>query len=420
MNFEPHHLRGSVLREVHARPFAAIEAPRRLIHFAFMTSAELADRDRAAFAAFCETRGQRGPDLQSKYHKLELADCSLRWEQHTEFTTYSWGFSSKDKHPFDTPPTKYTQIMDVLPQPGPHLVSVDLHYINGKSLTDWRSLFDASSLAACHTATGSAIAATDFKVTTDGFVRMVVLGDKLAATTAGALIMQLLELETYRSLSLLGLPKAQALQPNIRIYEGQLSDITIEMMATTGLSANRLLLKRLMELAGKLEAEASQSQFRFGATAAYYEIVHARLSDLKEQPLPGLQTITSFMERRMAPAMRTCTSTEERLDKLSNKLSRTASLLRTRVDIELEQQNADLLKTLNERTGLQLRLQKTVEGLSVAAISYYVVQLLFYILGPFGLDEPHSGKWVKSLVVIASVLFVVGFARRLRNGVAKD
>lgn len=175
-----------------------------------------------------------------------------------------------------------------------------------------------------------------------------------------------------------------------------------------------------MELAGKLEVESSQSQFRFGATAAYYEIVHSRLRDFKEQSLPNLQTITGFMERRLAPAMRTCTSIEDRLDKLSSKLSRTASLLRTRVDIELEQQNADLLKTMNERTGLQLRLQRTVEGLSVAAISYYVVQLLFYILGPLALEDSHSGKWIKSLLVIVSVVSVAGVAHILRSRNTQD
>ncbi len=74
MNFEPHPLRGTVLREVHARPFAAIDAPSLVIHFAFMTDIEHADGDRAAFTSFCEARGQRGPDVQSKYHKIELAD----------------------------------------------------------------------------------------------------------------------------------------------------------------------------------------------------------------------------------------------------------------------------------------------------------------------------------------------------------
>jgi uncharacterized membrane-anchored protein len=64
---------------------------------------------------------------------------------------------------------------------------------------------------------------------------------------------------------------------------------------------------------------------------------------------------------------------------LSAKLARAADLLRTRVDVALQQQNQDLLKSMNTRTLLQLRLQQTVEGLSVAAISYYVVGLLSYL-----------------------------------------
>jgi uncharacterized membrane-anchored protein len=415
MSFEPHPMRGTVLREVHARPFSGIDCPRRVIHFAFMTDIDLAERDRSAFAAFCEARGQRGPEAHSRYHRLELSDCALRWEQHAEFTTYSWGFPSRDKKPFDTPATYYTQLMNDLPQPGPHIASVDLHYHDVNSTSEWQSAFDLSSLAACNTSSGDAIAATDFHVTTDGFVRILVTGKKLSPLRAGALVLQLLELETYRILSLLGLPIAQKIQPKIRNYESRLALITTEMMSTTGLAANRSLLSRLMELAGEIESEASQSQFRFGATVAYYQIVRARLADLKEVPFAGLQTIAGFMERRLAPAMRTCESIEQRLDKLSVKLSRAASLLRTRVDIELEQQNADLLATMSERTGLQLRLQQTVEGLSVAAISYYVVQLLFYVLAPIMHDDVSDGKWIKSAIVLMTVVCVIIVARVVRN-----
>jgi uncharacterized membrane-anchored protein len=48
------------------------------------------------------------------------------------------------------------------------------------------------------------------------------------------------------------------------------------------------------------------------------------------------------------------------------------------VDIASEQQNQQLLEKLTRGQELQLRLQTTVEGLSIAAISYYVVSLLYY------------------------------------------
>ena len=56
-------------------------------------------------------------------------------------------------------------------------------------------------------------------------------------------------------------------------------------------------------------------------------------------------------------------------------------MLRTRIDIALAKQNRDLLDSMDERTQLQLRLQQTVEGLSVVAISYYAVALIGYLSG---------------------------------------
>jgi uncharacterized membrane-anchored protein len=415
MIFDAHPFRAAVVGEVHARPFAAMTAPRRVLHFAFMTDEELGERDRKTFAAFCEARGQRGPDAGTKYHRIELADCALRWEQHAEFTTYSWGFPSPDARPFETPAAAYLRLVKELPQPGPHLVSADLYLGAAPPGRGWQAAFDQSSLAACRTAEGNALVATDFHVTADGFVRILLIGRRLAPLRAGALVLQLLELETYRSLCLLGVPVARALQPAIRGYERQLAAIAREMTVASGLDANRSLLGQIMELAGEFEAGASQTQFRFGATWAYHQIVRARLADLKEQPVAGHQTLSGFLERRLAPAVRTCGSIEDRQEKLSDKLARAANLLRTRVDIELEQQNAELLKAMSDRARLQLRLQQTVEGLSIAAISYYVVQLAFYLLGPFELERHPAEKWIKSAVVVAAVAAVAAIVRRIRK-----
>src|SRR5262249_56180919 len=147
-----------------------------------------------------------------------------------------------------------------------------------------------------------------------------------------------------------------------------------------GLPANTRLLDELTAWAAELEAGAGGSLFRFGASRAYNEIVQLRLNTIGERPFGGYPTWSQFLARRMAPAMRTCATIEERQANLSTKLARAANLLRTRVDVELEQQNRDLLQSMNERTRLQLRLQATVEGLSVAAISYYVIGLLGYVV----------------------------------------
>lgn len=121
------------------------------------------------------------------------------------------------------------------------------------------------------------------------------------------------------------------------------------------------------------------SLFRFGASRAYNELVQSRLSIVEGEGVADYPTWSAFLARRMAPAIRTCATMEERQANLSDKLARAADLLRTRVDVEIEQQNRDLLRSINERTRQQLRLQSTVEGLSVGAIGYYVVSLFAYL-----------------------------------------
>ncbi len=162
--------------------------------------------------------------------------------------------------------------------------------------------------------------------------------------------------------------------------------------------------------------------FRFGASRAYNEIVQLRLQTIGEQRVENLPTWSSFLARRMAPAMRTCATTEERQATLSQKLARAANLLRTRVDVELERQNRDLLQSMNERTRLQLRLQSTVEGLSVAAISYYVVGLFGYLLkGVHEQGVPVDMPLATALFVPIAVLAIWFVVRRIRHThVARD
>jgi uncharacterized membrane-anchored protein len=416
MSFEPHPLRGAVLNEVHARPFAPVVTPCRILHFAFLTDVELADQDRAALLDFLGTRGHRGPEKPARHHRVAFADATLRWEQHAEFTTYTWEFKGLGADLFARPAMDMAKSMTLLPQPGPHLVSVDLHLLADHEVKDWRRGFDAASLAAFQTESSDAIAATDFHVGSDGFVRVLVVDRGMPPLRAGALVQQLLELETYRCLCLLGLPAAQRLQPVVRTIENALAAITAAMTKSEGLVANRSLLDRLMAIAGELEAGASQTQFRFGATRAYFELVASRLAALQERPVEELQTMATFMNRRLVPAMRTCSAVEERQEALSDKLARAANLLRTRVDIELEQQNSDLLKAMNERTRLQLRLQQTVEGLSIAAISYYVVSLLDYAIEPLPLEALGlPPKFVKAMLVIVTVAVIAWTVLSLRR-----
>jgi uncharacterized membrane-anchored protein len=239
-------------------------------------------------------------------------------------------------------------------------------------------LFDNASLAVAENSDGAAVYATDFQPGPSGFVRILVADRGMSAERAGALVQRVIEIETYRTLALLGLPEAQRLAPSIAASERSMVEVTEAMRRAGDLASNHRLLDQLTALAAEVEAGAAASVFRFGASRAYEVIVEQRLQTIGERKVSGLPTWSSFLARRMKPALRTCVTIEERQSSLSLKLARAANLLRTRVDVELEQQNQELLKSMNARTRLQLRLQTTVEGLSVAAITYYVVSLFGY------------------------------------------
>ena len=378
----PHPLRAAILGEVHARPFTPIAVPSRILHFAFDTSGAQAQTDRANLVTFCQSRGLPSPLPAEKHHRAPFGTTILRWEQHSEFTTYTWEMpADPGAMPFHPDATSLATPMRLVPQPGPLLVAVDLHLMaEDEPRTSPQRLFDNASLAVAENSDGAAIYATDFQPGPSGFVRILVADRNMSPERAGALVQRVIELETYRTLALLGLPEAQRLAPSIASSERRLVEVTERMRRAGDLASNHRLLDELTALAAEVEAGAAASVFRFGASRAYEEIVEQRLQTIGERKVGGLPTWSSFLARRMKPALRTCVTIEARQSSLSLKLARAANLLRTRVDVELEQQNQELLKSMNARTRLQLRLQTTVEGLSVAAITYYVVGLFGYLV----------------------------------------
>lgn len=415
-----HPLRATVLGEVHARPFAPIESPRRILHFAFDTTGERGDADRAVFSDFCAKRGAAIPKPTDRHHRIIFGTTVLRWEQHSEFTTYTWEIPSETipggASPFYPPAATLSGPMGSVPQPGPLLVAIDLSLVieNGGIVPE--RLLDRASLVVAENSDGKALYATDFQGDPAGFVRILVIDRGLGAERAGALVQRVVEIETYRTLALLGLPEAQRLAPSISRIEKRLVEVTEEMRHAEGFEANHRLLDELTALASELEAGAAASQFRFGASRAYSEIVRMRLETIGERKCGGLPTWSSFLARRMAPAMRTCVTMENRQADLSRKLARAANLLRTLVDVEIEQQNRDLLMSMNERTRLQLRLQATVEGLSVAAISYYLVGLFGYVVkGVHDAGFPIEPSYATAAFVPIAVLVIWWLVRRIRR-----
>ena len=376
--------------EVHARPPARIRLPALVTYVAVFNAGVTREQECEHLRRLPGQDGVRVDDLAANFLRLRLPGYTLKWERHTEFTRYSLVQTLPEGAGPDacapdlaaalvTPPGWLAGI------PGRTIAAVQLALVEAPIAPPEPALAQARHWLGDHTVVaslmgnqGHSVAVTDFWLRPDGFERMLVLCPSgTSETRAGRIAARLFELETYRLMALRGLPVAKALGPMLARSEAALADITAQLENKT--RTDQELLDTLVSLAAGVERATAEHSYRFSATRAYDALVRERIAELREQPIPGTQTLGEFMQRRLSPAMATVQATAQRLASLSDRITRTSALLRTRVDIATEEQNQQLLAKLTKGQELQLRLQSTVEGLSIAAISYYVISLILYL-----------------------------------------
>ena len=381
-------LRLELHNEVHARPTASIQLPALVTYLAVLNDG-ITREDEWAQLRQLPGHGELPIDsLRGNFLRLQCPGYTVKWERHTEFTRYSIVQSLPINALLGCASPPLAQCIATPPAwlsaaPGRTVAAIQMAMVHG-DLSDLPVLqaqaqawFGPDALVASQLGYGHSCAVTDFTIRADGFERMLVIAPTTCTPTrAGRVSQRLLELETYRLMALRSLPVAKQLAALLIDAEGELADITarLEGKATT----DEALLDTLVSLAARVERATAAHNYRFSATSAYYTLVNQRIAELREKAIPGTQTLGEFMQRRLSPAMATVAAAAQRLSSLSERISRTSALLRTRVDIATEVQNQQLLEKLTRGQEVQLRLQSTVEGLSIAAISYYVVSLLLY------------------------------------------
>ena len=418
--FREHDLRHALAGEVHARPFERLHAPAQATHMALLTGEGEGPRDREHLATLCRRHGLPPPDDHATHYSGDFGTFRCKWERHTEFASYTFYSEAAFEDPFADP------AIDRVPRdwlagiPGQLLVAchmaIEPRDAPPRAFADLHRIFAAESLTGSRMAGGNAEGWTDFRLHADGFGRILVRDVGLRSRQAGRLMQRLFEIETYRMMALLALPLARRAGSEISDAATELAGIADRMTAIEGLDDERAMLGRLTRLAARIEHLVSGNAYRFSAAQAYYTLVETRIAELREERIEGVQTVREFMDRRMAPAIRTCETTAGRQDRLAERIARATTLLRTRVEIAMEAQNRDLLRSMNRRAKLQLRLQETVEGLSVAAISYYLVGLVGYAAkGLHAAGVPLSVELVTGVSIPLVLLAVWGGMRLLRR-----
>lgn len=422
MTLKDHALRYKMANELHARPFPEVAAPCTAFFLAIKQPENAAGRDRGHdlehLIALLDRHGARHPQPGATHYYGKIGRVFLKWEQHTEFVTYTAFCDFLSDRPFD--PAEF----DVFPAdwlacaPGVRITSVQLRIaalpnddVMAQNINDW---FVPESVAVARVLDEAAVVAGDFRIDPAGHLRFAVfVGPDTGTRRIGRIVQRLCEIETYKSLAMLGFEQAGKMSRRMGELDDRLTGLMADMQQANRHSEDTLA--ELLAVSAELENMGARASFRFGASRAYETIVDQRIEVLREVRFQGRLLFGEFMLRRFDPAMRTVKSTEKRLGAMADRAMRAGELLRTRVDVERSRQNQELMQSMDARADQQLKLQKTVEGLSVVAISYYAVSLASYAAYPLTQILGVSKGQMSAMITVPVVLLVWWMIRRIHH-----
>ncbi|MCW8831748.1 MAG: DUF3422 domain-containing protein [Colwellia sp.] len=412
-NVTIHPLREKLYNELHNRPFQSISTPAQLTHIAIQHQGKLKQQEHAFISLLCDRFQVNSPAQTMPCFYQDFGLFSLRWERHLEYSTYTFIHQAPltdqpfNKNAIDYVPNDWFEQMPGQVIAAVHLV-VESERIGDSEQHKVEQYFDNMPLIASAPVNSQAKVWSSFKLHEDGFGRFLIHQQDLSPEQLGRLVQQLLQLDTYRLMATLGLPLAQAINSELNQLDLQLQQVTTCIALGTE-KTDRELLTQVSKIAAKVEDFRSQSTYRFSATNAYYDVVLQRMDELKEDEMLGYMTLQEFLMRRITPAVKTCQTASNHLEDISRRVTRASDLLRTRVEMVLQEQNQKLLKSMNRRAHIQMRLQQTVEGLSVAAISYYGMQLfetMLTSLPTLGINYNHERVSGFAVPVVIAIVFI--------------
>ena len=409
---EVHPLRDALYAELHSRPFQVLPSPARISYLAVIVGPE---QKRAEFEHFCSLYSSFSgtvPQEDGVCIEVDFGHFKIRRDKHLEFTSYmithsqvdhSLGFF--DQNALSCLPVDWLSTISGTVLAAFHVAVEDARTVPEPDLTLVKSHFEGMRLVGSRPQNGDAQVWTTFQLHSDGCGRFLIYNKSMSDSQLGRMVQRVVEIETYRLMALLALPMARQYNAELVIMDEQLARTTASLSDSKETLDEQAILSELIDMAAWVEATRAKTSFRFSATRAYHELVLKRLNELKEDEVSGHLTVTEFMTRRLTPAVRTCNTAGTHLESLSTRIDRVSDMMRTQVEMSIQSQNQQLLTSMDRRSKIQLAMQHTVEGLSVAAISYYSVGLLKFLI------EAVYDKGVnfdKSLVIGLSVPLVVG------------
>ena len=409
-----HPIRRVLNDELHARKFNNFDGTGRFIRYVYFTQGD----DKLLMRHVNEMLVKlKLPEMAAdvKFVRLEADGYAIRVERHTEFMSVSLididevSSASVPKGAFDESayPHLPFQLIRDLKHPLFHAMWLEISNSPARkpNAASMEKILQGRAVAGSQISSGGGQLYCSFDIDDADYSRMVLFNKSIAGHRMGRVIQRAIEMETYRLIALLSLPKVKQFSPvldrieeNLRKASSALSKAHQINEASQSVEEADKLLASLTSLAAELEQVYAETSYRFSAGNAYQEIVTARLFALSTQRLDGFQSIRGFLDKRMMPAMQSANAFSGRMERLSRRIAYAGQLQRSQTELALQKQNRDLLMSMNKRTSAQLRLQQTVEGLSIAAVTYYGVGLVGYFANGFPLAD-----WGIDLIVLKTI-----------------
>lgn len=411
-----HELRRSVVGEMHLRRWPALAPDCAVIQFLRQVAEDEREAEMAMLASL-PMGAEPEPAPNPRHFQASFGQgIAFGWERHSEATTATLFVSRGADVAFDphTDPDVARALDWMLDLPGKVVRATRIAVVGDEAAARAllpRFAFEENDLVSCHVGAGEGGGAriwSDFHLRYDGFGAVLVAANGMPASDLSRTVQRLQELGNYRNLALLGLPVAQRGWKVLDGIERELA--ALGQRVSSDDVTDDALLQEVTGLSMELMTEAAASDFRMSATEAYARLVEERLEDLAIRPCPGFLSLGDFTQRRFLPAIRTCAAHRRREDKLAQRTAQFISLFRSRVETRIENQNGRLLHSMEQSISTQLRLQQLVEGLSVVALSYYLIGLIGYVLKGVEKELPNVSAGLVTAILVPFVVLATWLA----------
>ncbi|MGH9442374.1 MAG: DUF3422 family protein [Thermoanaerobaculia bacterium] len=386
MKIQNHPLRDFAWKELHARPYVRFTAAAHVFHVSFLSVEQNEENDAEQRQLLAEALNL-ATNYETPRHRISsvfvagLGRLVVSWELHTEYVSYTlflyelaipfvpFGFDFSDLLPkewlrgFGKGPIVATRM------------AIGRREQMPSSLVGMRELFEGHTLNGSEVMAGKASVWSCYREHEDGANRIAVLADEMSTHDLGRTVARLLEIEDFWHLTLAPLPLAAKVKRELADAERRMVTETDLLRETDRPEQKRAILDAVLGVAADVEHLRARVSGELGRSLARFVLLESIFSELRESKIEHVLRLSGFVMRRIKPAADTYRGILTRLANLSERVGRASDLLRTSIELHLEEQNQKLLESTERRVRLQLQLQGAVEGLSIVVISYYVLTL---------------------------------------------